>query len=106
MVTQAWRHAEIHGVVAFKESSVLSEEDQIEFLFRFLKGFDGRKEEDRELLYQYAGIAVSSVVLPSQTCVKIIADVYGRNFWKLWWAIKDHQFRYNIRFRKSQLIRN
>ena len=78
------------GVVAFRETSVLSEEDQIEFLFRFLKGFDGRKEEDRELLYQYANIAVSSVVLPSQTCVKIIADAYGRNFWKLWWAIKDH----------------
>ena len=84
------------AIAAFKAGHVLTEDEQISFLLQFLKGIDGGTEEGRKLLKQYVGIAVSMTVLPPQISIRIIAYVYGRNFWKLWWQARDEIKNYDM----------
>ena len=46
-------------IEAFKKESTLPEEEQINFLFRFLYGFDSSTSEKRELVEQYFRIVIS-----------------------------------------------
>ena len=80
----------------FKKESTLSEEEQTAFLFRFLNGFDGSKAENKELMNRYFRIMISMVVLPAPTSVRVIAEVYGKNFWSLWWQLKDQLSKEDI----------
>ncbi len=76
-------------VVTFKETSTLPMEEQLEFLFAAQRQLDGRKEEDLRFMREHTGLALGMIMLPPQWRVRIISEIYGKDFWSLWWERKD-----------------
>ena len=75
------------GIAEYKKTSALTDEEQISFLMELLNGFDANQDKAR--FEKYISVIVSMTILPPQASVKVMADAYGINFWRLWWQIKD-----------------
>mgnify|MGYP007069872039 CR=1 FL=1 len=77
-----------NGIKDYQKISELGDDAQIQFLLSFLTC----KDEVREALStdEYFGLKMGYTFLSPKVMVKIISEMYQRDFWQLWNTVKDN----------------
>ena len=77
-----------NGIKDYQKISELGDEAQIKFLLDLLTC----KEEVREALStdEYFGLKMGYTFLSPKVIVKIISEIYQKDFWQLWNTVKDN----------------
>ncbi|MBQ9010567.1 MAG: hypothetical protein IJ088_14765 [Clostridia bacterium] len=77
-----------NAVEAYKKESTQTEDEQVTSLLGYLT-CDGKQRKSFGKNERSAALSLASVVNSPQIFVLVIAETYGRNFWELWWEVRD-----------------